>query len=345
MATCDLTTIQNGSYQLRLDVFSDGYDSESSVPISLDSNLKLGQFGFSQQDLVIPVNGIPLTITRTYNSTDPNTADFGYGWTFAISSMSVQLDETREDVPVGNKTVSIRSGGGRDVSLTLPDGRTAVFNCSLVPGVAFGLGYSAVWSAPGVAATLTTLHPAEGGSLGDNTLITLPDSSDYYWQDGGDGSTIENYDMPGWILTTPDQTQYYITRGNGQTVIYQDSDGLPLTATVYGTPKLTKFVEHSGDSVQIANNNITHYDPTGNPTASIQFNRDTQGRIITIYDPSGTTGFPAVKYEYDTLGNLIRAERLADRNAGTYVTNTYIYDNTHFPHYITSVLNGDGTRR
>jgi len=30
--------------------------------------LKIGQFTFSEQDLTIPVNGIPLRVVRTYNS-------------------------------------------------------------------------------------------------------------------------------------------------------------------------------------------------------------------------------------------------------------------------------------
>jgi RHS repeat-associated protein len=354
LATCDLTTIQNGPYQLRLSVSSDGYETQTSAQISLNSNLKLGEFSFSQKDLVIPVNGIPLTVTRTYNSINPNSSDFGYGWTFAINSMDVQLDETRENIslePVSSGTANIRSGGGRDVALTLPDGRRVVFNASLVSGSGQdteGLSWNAVWSAPGVTAKLTTLAPAQGdeGDLGDNSLVTLPSDPVTYWQDGGgQQSTMDNYDMPGWILTTPDQTQYYITRGSGRTVNYLTSDGLPQVAKVYGTPKLTKIVEHSGDSVQIGNNNITHYDSAGHPTASIQFDRDTQGRIIAIHDPTGgANGFPAVKYEYDTLGNLAHVEKLIDRNVGTYVTNSYNYTSSQFPHYITSMLNGDGTQ-
>ena len=39
---------------------------------------KLGQFSFSEQDLVLPLNGIPLTVTRKYNSLNPRSGDFGY---------------------------------------------------------------------------------------------------------------------------------------------------------------------------------------------------------------------------------------------------------------------------
>ncbi|HEX3624130.1 MAG TPA: hypothetical protein VH280_01765 [Verrucomicrobiae bacterium] len=63
--------------------------------------------------------------------------------------MNVQLDETRQDITIGGgtvnldddssdggpeQTVSVRSGGGRDVTLTLPNGRQATFAYNLVPG-------------------------------------------------------------------------------------------------------------------------------------------------------------------------------------------------------------------
>ena len=51
---------------------------------------------------------------------------------------------------------------------------------------------------------------------------------------------------------------------------------------------------------------------------------------------------PAVKcYNADT-GNLLQVIKLTDRTAGTYVTNSYLYNNPNFPHYITGIINGDG---
>ena len=63
---------------------------------------KIGQFSFSEQDLVIPVSGIPLTVVRTYNSLNPRSGDFGYSWTYAVNGMDVQLDEERHEVIVGS---------------------------------------------------------------------------------------------------------------------------------------------------------------------------------------------------------------------------------------------------
>jgi hypothetical protein len=36
---------------------------------------------------VDPVNGIPLTVVRTYNSLNPRAGDFGVSWTYALNSM------------------------------------------------------------------------------------------------------------------------------------------------------------------------------------------------------------------------------------------------------------------
>ena len=42
-------------------------------------------------------------------------------------------------------------------------------------------------------------------------------------------------------------------------------------------------------------------------------------------------------YNADT-GNLLQVIKLADRTAGTYVTNSYLYNNPNFPHYITGII-------
>jgi hypothetical protein len=101
VSNCDLTTLANGIYVMRLIVEGGLMLTNTDVQFILDSNLKIGQFSFSQQDLVIPVNGIPLTVTRTYNSINPDKGDFGYSWTYALNDMDVALDETRDETATG----------------------------------------------------------------------------------------------------------------------------------------------------------------------------------------------------------------------------------------------------
>jgi hypothetical protein len=136
----DLTGIPDGVYVIMLKVRGGADETNALVQVQINSQLKIGQFSFSEQDLVLPVNGIPITITRTYNSQNPLSGDFGSGWSFALNSMDVQLDEQRQNVQIGGNslasfdqdgfvmptdmssllphTVSIRAGGNRDVTLS-----------------------------------------------------------------------------------------------------------------------------------------------------------------------------------------------------------------------------------
>ena len=60
-------------------IFSIAYSLDKGQDAIYSANLKIGQFSFSQQDVVIPVNGLPLAVTRTYNTLNPNSGDFGFG--------------------------------------------------------------------------------------------------------------------------------------------------------------------------------------------------------------------------------------------------------------------------
>src|SRR5207247_3117780 len=117
------SSIPNGVYDLALFVRGGGDLTNTVVRVSLDTGLKVGQFSFSEQDLVIPVNGIPLTVVRTYNSFNPVVGDFGFNWTYAINDMDVVIDEDRDNLeavfssdydPLDATPLrpSVRTGGG-----------------------------------------------------------------------------------------------------------------------------------------------------------------------------------------------------------------------------------------
>ena len=351
---CDLSLVQNGNYSLTLVVQSEGLQTMTDVTIQVASNLKIGQFSFSEQDLVIPVNGIPLTVVRTYNSLNPLSTDFGYGWTFSINSMDVQLDDERTPVIIGVSpealsafpteedaygaplATSIRTGGGRDVTLTLPDGRrtTFLFSPTYQPSLSQA---TASWVAPpDVHANLGVNPP------GSATINLLLDGS-AYWQDNTWPSTFDYHDIPGFVLTNYDGAQYFIDRGLPNVVYYTPNPSSPgYWANTYGPPLLTRILQRSGDLITISSNGISH-SISGSTNRTVSFTRDGSGRIITINDPNaGTSGFLAIKYAYDNLGNLVQVQKLLDRNAGTYSTNRYIYGNSAFPHYITEIDNGIG---
>ena len=343
LAICDLTALMNGVYDLRLTVTSAYMETNTDIPFRLESNLKIGQFSFSQQDLVIPVNGIPLTVTRTYNSINPAKGDFGYGWTYALNSMNVSIDETREDVAdLDGNVFSQRNGGSWDVTLTLPNGQTTTFYFYLNP---LGNGiFEAKWQLPpGVVGVKDFV------AQGDNRLQTLigglnGNSDLFYWEATGPGTPMNDFDFPGFILTMQDGTQYFINGDNQDEHFVLDGEG-GYYIHAYGPPKLGQIVQRTHDTITINADSIV-YTASNSVQRKISIQRDPDsGLIVSIGDPNGASGGPpAVKYEYDANENLIDVQNLVDRNAGSYVTNFFTYTNASFPHYITGIINANNAQ-
>jgi len=344
LVTCDLTTLMNGVYDLRLTV-NGGYTSTNTdIQLQLDSNLKIGQFSFNQQDLVIPVSGIPLTVTRTYNSINPGKGDFGYGWTYALANMDVSLDETRADVEdLDGNLFSQRTRGGWDVTLNLPNGQRTTFAFFFATNDYSQGVLEAAWRpAPGVTAKLAAkgnvkFHTLLGSLTGKSYL--------YYWDVTGPRTPWEDFDFSGFVLTTADGTQYDIEREDlDDHFIDNGTDGCYVHA--YGKPFLHQIIDRNTNNVTINPDAILFKAFTG-ATNQITFQRNTDGLIVSVSDPNGQSagGPPAVKYEYDANANLINVLNLVDRTgAGVYVTNSFSYTNANFPHYITGIVNADGTQ-
>lgn len=347
LGTLDLSMLRNGIYDLELRVY-DGSDTRStSRRFILDSELKIGHFSFSEQDLVIPVNGIPLTVTRTYNSLNANVGDFGHSWTYALNDMEVELDEERDwNVDVTGEVFEQRVGGGRNVTLTLPDGRRATFIFDFQAGGEDCPGcFHGIWKAPlGVTATLSTLFPStDPDQAGDNTLQTVLGFP--YWHEAGYYTPMEAYDFSGFKLTMQDGTKYEIERPltdpNGFFSI--DEEGSDQFVMPRGKAKVKRIVQRTGDRIEISTSQITHLNATGAVTRTVWIQRDEFNRIKAINDPiSGSSGVPVVKYTYDEKGNLAEVARMVDRSLQTYFTNRYSYTNVAFPHYLTGIEDARG---
>ncbi len=142
LGTIDLTGFENGLHTLTLDVqiYAGGQITvaeEVQREFVLQSDLKIGQVKFSQEDLTIPVNGVPLRVVRTYDSLRKDKhGDFGYGWTYSIANMDIEMNEVRFPAKdTGEGTIRRGSPFNRDVNLTLPDGRRKTFRSVLKSGV------------------------------------------------------------------------------------------------------------------------------------------------------------------------------------------------------------------
>jgi RHS repeat-associated protein len=365
LGTLDLSRLQNGVYDLELEVFDGSDVAFATARFILESDLKLGQLTFSEQDLVIPAGGVPLTVTRTYDSLDPRSGDFGFGWTYSLKDMAVQLDEDRtlmpdlfeEESTTPGGTFSLRTGGGRDVTLTLPNGRRATFAYYLVENPEceeYEGCFSPRWQAPlGVTAQLGLLDPAY--------LVALPGGYNVWKQDMSAG--VENFEFSGFVLTNLDGSEYIFRRDDTglHFFVTEETSASENHAYTYGEPYLSEIKLRNGERVVVQKDavesdgvkrfRIQHYNATNQPTRQVIFERDARHRIVAIHEPQGQdangnpTGPAALKYDYDNAGNLIRVFRLKDRTDPinpVYLITTYQYTNTAFPHYITGIIDPRG---
>jgi len=71
------------------------YGADTRMPFSKEPvNLATGRYLYQHQDLFISGRGLPLTITRTYNSGDNYDGPFGIGWTFNYNiNLTLNLSE------------------------------------------------------------------------------------------------------------------------------------------------------------------------------------------------------------------------------------------------------------
>ncbi|MEQ9463559.1 MAG: RHS repeat-associated core domain-containing protein [Haliea sp.] len=301
-ADFDPTTLLNGLYTLRLQVFDRGGNvSEDTITVMVDSQLKVGNFTLRYVDLQLPLNGIPITLARTYDSRDKRVGDFGVGWRLGLES--IELRTNRE---LGSGWQVFRQGlsyglADNDVhiaALRLPGGRIEAFEMVVAPKVSpivpfppFSQSVS-FRALPGTLGTLTSLES-------NNVSILEPQPGPVSLRLDSDGSV---YDPTLFRYTAPDGTQVDVDRVDGvQRIATPGGQVLTLTAT---------SIAHSNGTV-------------------VNLERDALGRITRITDPVGFSQ----SYRYDTNGDLRTHSDQED-----YVTR-YDYDADHHIIGITDPLN------
>nr|MBP9902674.1 putative Ig domain-containing protein [Verrucomicrobiota bacterium] len=349
LGTLDFTMVRNGAYTLMLEVHGGNLTTTTTASLALDSALKLGQVTFAQQDVVFPIGGVGLQIIRSYDSLNPEAGDFGYSWTYAVTDIGLSINEQRvQEQDLFGEFFSLRTGGGRDVTLTMPDsGQRVTFRYSLNPGGLFRL--RAAWTPPpGVGATLAPI-----GSATAIKLFSLP----IYWEAAGLEVGFENFDFPGFILTLQDGTQYRVDRKDlGDHFIAGTGEGLGNYVHAYGDAHLTRIIQPTGDRTEFVQENgvlknIEQYNQVNERVKSILFQRNAEKRINAVYAPENldSNGVPvgpaSMAYDYDAAGNLIHARKLqnqGDPANPVYTTTTYLYEHSRFPHFITEVKDSKG---
>jgi RHS repeat-associated protein len=323
----DPTLLANDTYTIRLSAYdTNGHSSSIESTIDVAGDLKLGNFRLSFTDLSLPVTGIPITLTRTYDTLTTSTRDdFGYGWRMEFRDTDLRTSLKRDKVyeELGYRTVGFQDGDR--VYITLPGGVRQGFtfrakplgtgdsgSAQLVNAVFGGRLYKPTFEADkGVTSTLSvpgdtfnfniTGQPNVDTSGNSNNLL-IEDANGrlvnlagrvYRPEDEGFGNK--------YILTSKDGTVYEINATTGDLETVTDTNGNKLTYTD------TEISSSSGQKVT--------------------FGRDAQGRITTVTDPMGHV----IKYEYDAKGDLVS---VTDREGNQ---TKYEYDDARV-HYLDKII-------
>ncbi|AFY70885.1 RHS repeat-associated core domain protein [Thalassoporum mexicanum PCC 7367] len=274
----DPTVLQNDTYTLRLEATDvAGNIAIVDRQVNVVGELKLGNFRLSFTDLQIPVTGIPITVTRTYDSlTSKNSDDFGFGWRMEFRDTDLRTSLGRDEV---FEQLGIRSEAyqeGTKVFITLPGGDREVYTfkperdplSNFFPPVVDG-------------EDTTIYRPAFESEAGSYNTLTVKDtrltrSNGKFIGLGGQlYNPADGFFGGTFVLTTKEGIVYEIDGNTGDLLTVTDRNGNQLTFTDAG-------VESS----------------TGK---QVVFERNAQGRITALIDPAGNR----ITYDYDANGDLI----------------------------------------
>ena len=312
IAEFDPTVLVNGSYHILLQATDvNNLTTGSFNTIHVTGDLKVGNFTITLEDLTIPLAGIPISVSRSYDSRRRSEdLDFGYGWT--IDYQNVRLEESVEPTQGWNQYLSDREtfqvAGGyvttraicvvpsfdKSVTVTLPNGDVERFTPSIRPVS----GTEPAVSNPNCYQVSNRFYNLTFNPSGDTkSTLTSPDGLSLYLSELDNGNLVfvgetEPALVTRYTLTT--RTDYVYT-------LNQD----------FGVEIIT---DPNGNSVTFSTSGIVH-----TSGAEILFNRDTTGRIASISDPAGNL----INYNYDAAGDLVS---VTDR---TLATSTYAYNNSH----------------
>ena len=127
LGTWDTTLLENDSYVLRLEATDNvGNQSVVEATVGLTGSLKLGNFRLSFTDLAIPVSGIPITVSRTYDTLQSGRpGEFGYGWTMEFRDAGLRTSLPKSGLEDYGLFTPFRPG--TKVYLTLPGGQRQGF--------------------------------------------------------------------------------------------------------------------------------------------------------------------------------------------------------------------------
>ncbi len=288
----DSTMLADGPYTLRLTaVDAGGHVGTDETKVSVTGNFKLGNFNMSFTDLTIPVAGIPIIVSRTYDTLDAGkSGDFGYGWHLNLADAQLTVDAPFSPFP----NLYPPYPETTRIYVTMPGGQRE--------GFTFYLRREAD---PNFADQNVYLHPEFQSDPGVTDRLSVPDIS--LTLSAGQDAFYSTFGTMGYTPTDPFVAGDY-TLTTKQGIAYAiDPD----------TGKFKSATDRNGNQLTFTDDGIT-----SNRGTQITFERDVSGRITRIIDPAGNS----VRYAYDANGNLTSfTDRLGNVTHFVYRTDVAHY--------------------
>jgi RHS repeat-associated protein len=275
LATFDATVLPSGGYTMQLVATdSTGATQTSVIVLSVVGQNKPGRMTKTVTEFTVPLAGIPITITRTYDSLERNTVgDFGYGWKLG-TTVNLTVD--------AHQNVTFNFNGQRKTFYFRPQPSSFWFAWLLTP--------------------IYVPEPGTYGSLisdGCSGLMGVQGT----WQCFSGGS----YQPTVFAYTDPVGRTYTITAA-GQLVSIKDLNGNTLTVTRDG------ITSSAGNTVipfvRDGQGRITQISDLNQPPKLYTYSYDASGNLSSVQYPELTS--PAtyayfsdhsLKTETDPRGN------------------------------------------
>ena len=297
LGTFDPTVLANGSYSLTLAATNaGGHVASTSAGVIVAGKLKLGDFRESFTDLDLNVSGVPITVTRTYDTLTSGTpGDFGYGWTLSLGDpkLEVSLVPGADNGWGGYPAFE----DGTRVVVTLPGGDRE------------GFTFRPIEVAEGPFGLFHYYHPYFAPDPGDFASLSAPDVE--LTKNGNEYDSIGDSGLDTYNPADPTYGGSYSLRENGLTYTIDATSGALMTVA-----------NRAGSTLSFSPSGISS--DTG---VSIALERDFRGRIDKITDPQGRT----LLYQYDGRGDLVAT---TDR-LGNVARYAYLDDPAHYLDKIT----------
>ncbi len=284
LAYIDTTMLRNSLYSLQLTATDEGlHKTYDFASFNVEGSLKMGNFTVGFTDLQVPLAGIPIIITRSYDSLNASKqGDFGFGWSLDIATTKVEVQMDPGRIPDLSGYKPFRDGDR--VIITQADGSKEGFTFYGKPGtVLFG----------NVLDYIPAFQPDFGvkSKLIVDTLPLTKVGDDYL--DYGTGHLYNPAD-PAF------GGSYELKLRNGTSLVMDAKTG-----------ELSSTIDRNGNVLEFRDDGI--FSDSGK---SVKFERDWSRRITAIVDPKGHR----IEYTYDDLGNLTKVKnRVGAETKFTYL--------------------------